>query len=200
MIPRSMSSFVSPSGRGRVFALMSVFLVLITLLAACGPTQNTNNNKPGGTLTMVPGPTGDYTRNFNIFANGSVLNGTQGLIYETLLFFNREDGSVKPWLASSYQFSKDATSITFNLRPNVQWSDGKPLTSADVLFTLNLIHDHPAIDYSGLWSVITSVTAPDAHTVTVTLKRPWVPILWYLGGQTYIVPQHLWSSVSNQVT
>ncbi len=198
MIPRSTTSFVY--GRGRVFALISLLLVLITLLAACGSSLNTNTARQGGTLTMVPGPVGDYTRNFNVFANGSVLNGTQGLIYETLLFFNREDGSVKPWLASSYQFSSDATSITFKLRPNVQWSDGKPFTSADVLFTLRLIRDHPAIDYSGLWTVITGMTAPDAHTVIMKLKRPWVPILWYLGGQTYIIPQHLWSSVSNPVT
>src|SRR2546425_9090342 len=196
MTPRSTSSLGSLYGRGRVFALISLFLVLVTLLAACGTTSNSNTAKQGGTLTMVPGPIGDYTRNFNVFANGSVLNGTQGLIYETLLFFNREDGSVKPWLASSYQFSSDAASITFKLRPNVQWSDGKPFTSADVVFTLNLIRDHPAIDYSGLWTVITSVSAPDDHTVIVKLKQPSVPILWYLGGQTYMIPQHLWSSVT----
>src|SRR5437588_4543758 len=200
MTPRSTSSLGSLYSRGRVFALISLLLVLVSLLAACGGASNSNTAKQGGTLTMVPGPIGDYTRNFNVFANGSVLNGTQGLIYETLLFFNREDGSVKPWLASSYQFSSDATSITFKLRPNVQWSDGKPFTSADVLFTLKLIRDHPAIDYSGLWTVITGVTAPDTHTVIMKLKRPWVPILWYLGGQTYIIPQHLWSSVSNPVT
>ena len=200
MTPRSTSSLGSLYGRGRVFALISLFLVLVMFLAACGGASNSNTAKQGGTLTMVPGPIGDYTRNFNVFANGSVLNGTQGLIYETLLFFNREDGSVKPWLASSYQFSSDATSITFKLRPNVQWSDGKPFTSADVVFTLNLIRDHPAIDYSGLWTVITSVSAPDDHTVIVKLKQPSVPILWYLGGQTYMIPQHLWSSVTNPVT
>ena len=200
MIPRSTSSYGSLYVRGKVFALISLLLVLVTLLAACGGSSNPTTSRYGGTLTMVPGPTGDYTRNFNVFATGSVLNGAQGLIYETLLFFNREDGSVKPWLASSYQFSSDATSITFNLRPGVQWSDGKPFTSADVVFTLKMIHDHPAIDYSGLWNVITSVSAPDNHTVIVKLKQPSVPILWYLGGQTYILPQHLWSSVSNPVT
>src|SRR5262249_40604461 len=154
-----------------------------------------NTAMRGGTLTMVPGPTGDYTRNFNVFANGSVLNGTQGLIYEPLLFFNREDGSVKPWLASSYQFSSDATSITFKVGPGVQLSDGKPLPSADVAFPLQLILDHPAVDYSGLWTVIKDVSAPDDHTVIVTLKQPSMPLLWYLGGQAYIIPQHLWSGV-----
>jgi len=116
MTPRSMSSFGDQFGRGRVFTLISILLVLVTLLAACGATPSNSNTAREGTLTIVPGPIGDYTRNFNVFANGSVLSGTQGLIYETLLFFNREDGSVKPWLASSYQFSSDATRISLKLR------------------------------------------------------------------------------------
>ena len=194
-----MLSYPFRHGFGRVFALLSLLLVLATLLPACGSASNTNS-KYGGTLTVAPSPTGDYTRNFNVFASGSVLSGTQGLIYETLLFFNREDGSVKPWLASSYQLSNNATTITFKLRSGVKWSDGKPFTSADVVFTLNLIHNHPAVDYSSLWNVIKSVSAPDDQTVVVTLKQPSSPLLWYLGGQTYILPQHLWSNVSNPVT
>src|SRR6266699_2639993 len=189
-----MLSYPFRHGFGRVFALLSLLLVLTTLLPACGSASNTNS-KYGGTLTVAPSPTGDDTRNFNVFASGSVLSGTQGLIYETLLFFNREDGSVKPWLASSYQLSNNATTITFKLRSGVKWSDGKPFTSADVVFTLNLIRNHPATDYSALWSVINSVSAPDAHTVIVSMKQPSVPVLWYLGGQTYMLPQHLWSSV-----
>src|SRR5260221_12206092 len=160
MTLRSTSSPGDRRGRGRVFAMISLLLVLVTLLAACGTTSNGNTAKQGGTLTIVPGPLGDFTRNFNVFATGSVLSGTQGLIYETLLFFNREDGSVKPWLASSYQLSSDATSITFKLRPDVQWSDGKPFTSADVVFTLNLVRNHPAVDYNGLMKRCTDMSAP----------------------------------------
>src|SRR5438128_10349219 len=145
MTPRPTSS---PGDRyGRVFTLISLLLVFATLLAACGSTSNSSASKYGGTLTVAPGPVGDFTRNFNVFANGSVLSGTQGLVYETLLFFNREDGSVKPWLASSYQLSSDATSITFKLRPDVKWSDCRPFTNADVVFTLNLIRNHPATAY-----------------------------------------------------
>jgi peptide/nickel transport system substrate-binding protein len=200
LIPRPTSSLRGRNSRGKTLTLISLLFVFVMLLAACGGPANSNASKYGGTLTVAPGPVGDFTRDFNIFANGSVLSGTQGLIYETLLFFNREDGSVKPWLASSYQLSSDATSITFKLRPDVKWSDGRPFTSADVVFTMNLIRNHPATDYSALWTVIDRVSAPDDHTVIVSLKQPSVPILWYLGGQTYILPQHLWSSVSNPVT
>ena len=200
MIPRPTSSLRGRNSRGKTLTLISLLFVFVMLLAACGSPSNSNTGKYGGTLTVAPGPVGDFTRNFNVFANGSVLSGTQGLVYETLLFFNREDGSVKPWLASSYQLSSDATSITFKLRPDVKWSDGRPFTSADVVFTMNLIRNHPATDYSALWTVINSVSAPDDHTVIVSLKQPSVPVLWYLGGQTYMLPQHLWSTVSNPVT
>src|SRR5260370_8417691 len=101
MTLRSTSSPGDRRGRGRLFAMISLLLVLVTLLAACGPSSN-GTAKHGGTLTIVPGPLGDFTRNFNVFATGSVLSGTQGLIYETLLFFNRYAGSVKTVLASTY--------------------------------------------------------------------------------------------------
>lgn len=200
MILRPTSSLRGRNSRGKTLTLISLLFVFVMLLAACGGPSNSSASKYGGTLTVAPGPVGDFTRNFNVFANGSVLSGTQGLVYETLLFFNREDGSVKPWLASSYQLSSDATTITFKLRPDVKWSDGRPFTSADVVFTMNLIRNHPATDYSALWTVIKDVSAPDDHTVIVSMKQPSVPILWYLGGQTYMLPQHLWSSVSNPVT
>jgi peptide/nickel transport system substrate-binding protein len=107
------------------------------------------------------------------------------------------DGSVHPWLASSYQFSSDAKSITFHLQPNVKWSDGKAFTSADVVYTLNALKQYPALDTNALWNYISNVSAPDSSTVLVTLKQSYSPILWYLGGQTWIVPQHLWSTAGD---
>ena len=175
--------------------LLSLLLVLMIVLSACG--AGTGSTKAGSNaLTVVPSPVGDFTRNFNPFSPGAAY-GTLGTMYETLLFFNSMDGSVKPWLASSYQFSSDATSVTFHLRQNVKWSDGKPFTSSDVAFTLNMLKQYPALDTNALWQTLKSVQASDAQTVTVTFMKAYTPILWYLAGQTYIVPEHIWSSVSN---
>ncbi|HET9920498.1 MAG TPA: ABC transporter substrate-binding protein [Ktedonobacteraceae bacterium] len=180
-------------------ALLSFLLILAFVLAACGTSSTTSNsstNTTNSVLTVVPSPIGDFTRDFSPYTPNAAY-GTLGMIYETLLFFNRENGNVQPWLASSYQFSSDATHVTFNLRQGVKWSDGQPLTSADVVFTLNMLKQYPAADGNGLWNVISTVSAPDANSVLVTLKKPYSPILWYLGGQTYIVPQHLWSNVGD---
>jgi peptide/nickel transport system substrate-binding protein len=187
----------------RTAALLSLLLVgIISLvaMAACGTgsASDSGTASRGGSVTLVPSPKGPWTVNFNPLISGNNnLPGTQGMIYETLLYFNRIDGSVHPWLASSYKWSSDATSLTFNLRPGVKWSDGKPLTSADVLFTLNLSKQYPALDLNSLWQSIQSVSAPDSQTVVVTFKHPAVPMLWYVAGQTYIVPQHVWQTAGD---
>jgi peptide/nickel transport system substrate-binding protein len=178
--------------------LISCLLVLTILLTACGGAATTpaQSGPKNSVLTIVPSPIGDFTSNFEPTITNPTY-GTFGLIYETLLFFNRQDGSVKPWLASSYQFSSDAKSVTFTLQQGVKWSDGQPFTSNDVVFTLNMLHQYPAADTNNLWTYISSVSAPDANTVTVNFNQAYTPILWYLGGQTWIVPQHIFSTVGD---
>jgi len=175
--------------------LLSFLMIFAIVLAACGGTNTTAHKvNKNSSLTLLGNAGGDYSRNFNPY-NPSVISGTPGLIYETLLYFNRLDGSVKPWLASSYDRSSDATSITFHLRKGVVWSDGQPFTSDDVVFTLGLLKKYPSMDVSSIMPFIKDISAPDAYTVQVTLNKPFYPLLWYLGGQTYMLPKHVWSSV-----
>jgi peptide/nickel transport system substrate-binding protein len=182
----------------RMVAPMLVLLTVVSMvLAGCG---SSGNSKYGGSVTIVPAPNGVFTRNFNPFLANSSRTGTQGMIYETLLLFNRLDGTATPWLASSYAWSPDATSLTFHLREGVTWTDGKPFTSDDVVYTLKLMQQYPALDGNSLWATLQSVSNPDAQTVTLTFKQPATPMLWYIGGQTYIVPQHIWQNISDPAT
>jgi peptide/nickel transport system substrate-binding protein len=178
--------------------VLSLMTFCLLLLAACGQGSSGTTNKTH-VLTVVPSPKGDFTNGFSPYsANANY--GSQGLIYETLLFFNRLTGQITPWLAQSYQFSGDAKTLTFNLRPNVQWSDGKPFTAADVVFTLQMLKQYPDADGNGLWQYLQSVQAPDGPnglTVSVTLKTAYSPILWYLAGQTWIVSQHEYASAGD---
>jgi peptide/nickel transport system substrate-binding protein len=174
---------------------LSLLLILSIVLAACGGSQS-HGSGVQSPLSIVMNTGGDFTRNSNPYNNSLSTFWSRGLIYETLLFFNSADNSVKPWLASSYKFSSDASSVTFNLRQGVKWSDGQPFTSADVVFTLNLLKKYPAMDYNGIDPSIKSVVAPDANTVVVNFTSPNVPLLWYLGGQTWILPEHTWSKVT----
>ena len=187
--------------------LILLFIGLIVLSACSYPNKNGSGNnttqgiKYGGALTIVPGPYGAFTRFFNPFTgDNAALSGTRGMIYETLMFFNREKNTIQPWLAAGYSWSADLTRLTFKLRQGVQWSDGQPFTSDDVAFTLNLLHQYPALDANSLWAFIKEVTTPDAYTVVITFKQPSFPEQWYLAGQTYIVPRHIWQHFKNPVS
>src|ERR1700730_17219420 len=175
----------SPGKISRRVYWMSFLTVLIVVLAACGGSNSTTttHKRPAhpNSLTLLANQQDAYTQNFNPYSPG-VISGTQGLIYETLLNVNRLDGSVKPWLASSYELASDAQSITFHLQQGVTWSDGQPFTSDDVLFTLNLILKNPSIDLTGIGAAVKNVSAPNASTVIVTLSKPFNPIVWILGG------------------
>jgi peptide/nickel transport system substrate-binding protein len=177
-------------------AVFSLLALLLILLAACGQGSSTSTTSKNSVLTIVPSPKGDFTNGFTPFS-GSALYGSQGMIYETLLFFNRMNGDVKPWLAQSYAFSSDAKTLTFHLRTGVKWSDGQAFTADDVVFTLNLLKQYPSADLYSIWQYIQQVQNPDSSTVVVTLKQPYTPVIWYLAGQTYIVSKHEYASVGD---
>jgi peptide/nickel transport system substrate-binding protein len=92
--------------------------------------------------------------------------------------------------------SADGRTIVYRLRPGVAWSDGMPLTSADVLYTLRQILDprNPVRSHEG-YDLIDRMRAPDAHTVVLHLRRAWAPaVLTYLSyGITpqVVLPAHV---------
>src|SRR5258708_28709353 len=151
---------------------ISFFLLLTIILTACGSSQTQTGNKLHS-LSIVANTNGDYSRIFSPYSS-SANTGAQGMIYEPLVFYNRLDGSVQPWLAASQDISSDATTITYHLRSGVKWSDGQPFTSDDVVFTLGLLKKDPTMDFNGIWPFIKDVIAPDTSTRVVTLPTPFI--------------------------
>ena len=92
--------------------------------------------------------------------------------------------------------SSDGRTITYVLRPNVRWSDGRPVTSADVLFTLHAILDprNPVRSHEG-YDLIDRATAPNASTVVLHLRRPWAPavVTYFSNGiaPQFVLPKHI---------
>jgi peptide/nickel transport system substrate-binding protein len=124
-----------------------------------------------------------------------------GLTYETLDFVNAlQNAKVTPWLASSYAWSNANKTLTFTIRSGVKWSDGQPLTAADVAYTFNLIKKFPALDVNAVWSVLSSVAQLGTDQVVFNFTAAAVPYFFYVAGQTPIVPQHIWSKIANPVT
>ena len=117
------------------------------------------------------------------------------LTYAGLLGHGAQGGLV-PILAESYTVSSDGTMYTFTLRPNATFSDGTPVTSDDVVYTVQKAQD-PGLKSPllGSWANI-RVEAIDARTVRFTLPKAYTPFLedTTLG----ILPKHVWSDVTNE--
>jgi peptide/nickel transport system substrate-binding protein len=131
--------------------------------------------------------------NFNPYQAATRLGGVQ-LMYEPLEIRSPIDGSYTPFLATKYAFS-DPNTLVYTIRQGVKWSDGKPFTPADVVFTFNMLKKNPALDANGVWSQISGVST-SGDTVTFTFTKPNVPFAGVIAG-TPIVPEHVWSKVAD---
>jgi peptide/nickel transport system substrate-binding protein len=109
-------------------------------------------------------------------------------IAETLLFQDPWSGALSPRLAEKWEL--DGKSMTLHLRDGVRWHDGKPFSSADVVFTLELARD-PKIgaDQSLDLAPVSAVEAPDARTVILRLGKP-APFLPQTLAHISIAPKH----------
>lgn len=155
------------------------------------------SSKQDTILQIVPSPTsGAYTENFNPFST-SALPFTDGAIYQTLFYFNQVGSQVDPILGTSYHWSDGNTTLTVDLRHNVKWSNNTAFTSKDVVFTFNMLKRNPALDTNAIWTQLDSVAANGSYQVVFRFKTADVPFSWYVLGQTYIVPQAIWSKIAN---
>lgn len=69
-----------------------------------------------------------------------------------------------------------------------------------MVFSFNLLKKYPSLDGNGIWAQLSSVSASSAHTVVFQFSKLDVPIGWYIFGQTYIGPQHVWQNLVSPST
>jgi peptide/nickel transport system substrate-binding protein len=186
-----------PHLRSAVLAVAASTAVALTA-AACGSNGSSGGSTAaGGPVLTIQGDTGSpsLVENFNPLVAATELHGAY-LIYTPLEIPSPVDGSYTPFLATGYKFTSPTT-LVYTLRSGVKWSDGKPFSAADVVFTFNLLKKFAALDSNGVWSQISSVSSA-GNQVTFTFKAPNVPFAATI-AQTPIVPQHIWSTISNPV-
>jgi peptide/nickel transport system substrate-binding protein len=105
----------------------------------------------------------------------------KSILYDGLVRWNREWTAIEPNLAESWQVENDGAKYTFKLREGVLWSDGKPFSSADILFWAETIRGNEELhgDFPGWMQVVVdgeeinpTVTAPDATTIVFEWPVP----------------------------
>jgi peptide/nickel transport system substrate-binding protein len=134
--------------------------------------------------------------NWNPLDIGAYATGTQGLIYEPLYLYDPVKNQYDPWLASGAEASGwQGNKYVITVRSGVKWSDGQPLTGADVAFSINLARTNAADPYSPNVATVASATA-SGNTVTVTFKgTPSYPEFTDFLWKAAVLPQHIWSKI-----
>lgn len=145
---------------------------------------------PGGIYNE--GVLGTFTTANPIYATNDVDTTLSSLIFAGLFKYNSSNQLVGN-LASGFSVNSKGNVYTVTLKPHLTWQDGKPLTSADVVYTVNLIEDPDAqsplfSDWQGI-----SASAPNPSTVVFTLPDPLAsfPRQMTVG----ILPEHILNSI-----
>ncbi|GAB3615178.1 ABC transporter substrate-binding protein [Humibacter ginsengisoli] len=180
-------------------ALVAV-VAAATVLATSACSVHTSSSSSGGAgdgslLLAADSGSPTFARNFNPFAANTRIGAHY--MYEPLQVVNSIDGKATPFLATGDKIV-DPKTIQYPIRQGVKWSDGKPFSIDDVVFTFDLIKKHPELDTLGEWQHIDTIST-SGNTVTFHLKTPDVPAA-YIIDQQVIVPKHIWQSVKNPVS
>ncbi len=137
---------------------------------------------------------------WNPYIPGAVEDmGLHQAMMEPLFILNYESGEIMPWLAESYEQNETADEWTIKLREGIEWSDGEPMDADDVLFTINMLLEHPELDMAGEISTwVESVEKVDDLTTQFNLTgtNPRFILDHFavkIYGRHNIMPEHIWA-------
>ena len=136
-------------------------------------------------------------KTFNpVLTSDATSSAVVSMMFDGLITQNPITGETKPALAESWTVSDDDLEIVFTLRKDLKWSDGKPLTADDVVFTFNQLYLNDEIPYNGraTLKVGESQAFPKVEKlndlqVKFTLPEPFAPFFDTIGKS--ILPKHI---------
>ncbi|MDD6043263.1 MAG: ABC transporter substrate-binding protein [Eubacteriaceae bacterium] len=168
--------------------VLALTLTMVLSFASCG--GNGGGDEGGEATFNIAMSSGVDSLNFFTTESSTVYNWLN-FCYDSLIAYD-EDYNAIPRAAKEWKASDDGLTWTFNLRDDIVFSDGEPLTSADVKWT----YEH-AIDsymYSTHASGIKSIDCPDDYTVVFNCENPKPDMLYQI---IPILPEHVWSEIEN---
>lgn len=160
-------------------------------------TDYLESQAPIGTFggELVSSTIGEGPKTFNPFnCKDNISALMSGVMYDGLLSSDPMTGQPTPKLAKSFSISSDGTTYTIKLRHGIKWSDGKPITADDVVFTWNDIIFAGLGDTSTRDSIVIDNKLPtvrkiDNYTVEFITPKPFAPFVRMLS--TPIAPKHI---------
>ena len=182
---------------------------LLVAFAAQGAAAKSDGRTAAaaGHKCLVMTGSGDpaFVRNFNPFTSTSTPAGAviKGAFYEPLIVTTAAGGGHQyPWLARSWKWSNGNKTLTLQIAGGVTWSDGKPLTASDVVYTLTAGKQNKVMDQIGLYRPGTNIASVrrKGSSVVIGLKTPDSQFIAANLNTIAVVPQHIWSKVADPAT
>jgi len=160
----------------------------LAALALCSLPAAAQEPKRGGTLVIGSTQTPRHL-------NGAVQSGIATALPSAQIFASPlrfdDKWNPQPYLAESWKLADDAKSLTLNLRKNAVFHDGKPITSADVAFSIMAIKaNHP---FTTMLGPVEKVDTPDPYTAIIRMSAPHPAIVLAMSPALCpILPKHIY--------
>lgn len=181
--------------RNNLVRWLPMALAAAMILAGCGKQEKYQAGETGGTMTV-----GVLSQNEPSWLNPLLLSYTASTEIQDKLFLrlHRFDKgmNIVPELARSWKFSEDFSELTYLLRRDVKWSDGRPVTAEDVVHTYRLMVD-PKTRYAraGQLQFVESVEVAGQFAVKFKFNRVYSDELFDTG--IFVLPKHALESASD---
>src|SRR5712671_1973302 len=171
-----------PVLRWSIFALPG--LLALTIAGTSASAQ-----KPGGTLVQITQPEPPNLAPY--ISTSAPISQVTAKVYDGLLEYGF-DLKPKASLAESWEVAPDGKTVTFRLRKDVSFHDGKPFTSADVQFTIMEVLKKPHPRGINTFRDVTAVETPDDSTAIFKLTNAAPYMLAALSGyESPMLPKHV---------
>jgi peptide/nickel transport system substrate-binding protein len=166
----------------RITTLLATALVAVLSLAACSSGASGSAATTTGTDATISIGSLYEPQNLDNTGGGGqgITEAFNGNVYEGL-FRLTDSGDVEPLLATDHTVSTDGLTYTFTLRKGVTFQSGKPLTSADVKYSIDqVVSSSSKSARKSSFPPISSITTPDDSTVVVTLGSRSISFVYNL--------------------
>ncbi|MEV0383944.1 ABC transporter substrate-binding protein [Nonomuraea sp. NPDC050643] len=169
-----------------------ILAALAVALTACAPSVpgSSSSAAPATADRLTIGTTADVVNYNPLVGNSRTDSWVTNLMYPHLTQMD-EAGKRIPYLATEWSYSEDGKTATVRLRDDMKWSDGKPVTADDVVFSVTAVQKEKFGVVAGLITALDEAEAVSPTEVRFELTRPDGTFLDNVGFWLPIVPKHV---------
>jgi peptide/nickel transport system substrate-binding protein len=170
--------------------LLAIAALALSACAPQAPEAPSGGASEAGNDTLTIATTTDVVNYNPLIGNSRSDYWVTNLMYPHLLSIG-DDGAKEAQLATEWGYVDDTTGY-YEIRDDMTWSDGEPLTAEDVAYTMNAVkQDQPSGTFYGQMTNFSSATAVSDTRVEIELTQPDSSIVEEIGFWGNVVPQHV---------